>query len=335
MTAAKTLALGAILVGAAALSAKADSMTNGSTQWTLWSSGSDLFGNMGPAPVASLPAPAPQASWNVAPAPVNTISNASPMLAPALPTFSAPAPMPTPTPTATGSAAPSYDAYINLGNGPYPNSGFLTTGNAQPWYNSQQITSLFGGQPNAQQQAAFDSAVLQRVQQTFALSGVPVTLTNDPNASAAHTLSVVSNTTSSWGPLLGLTQVGTNGFDFVDQAAKSSSSVDQLEWIVAHNVAHELMLAFGVGENYDKSGNFIDAPIANWSMLVDPNAQFSQAASQALLNSTMMGTSGSLNALGAQSVATQAVPEPATMAVWTISLGGFWLARARRNKIAA
>ena len=34
--------------------------------------------------------------------------------------------------------------------------------------------------------------------------------------------------------------------------------------MVAHNVCHELMLAFGVPEVYDNTGNFIDATIANW-----------------------------------------------------------------------
>ena len=45
-----------------------------------------------------------------------------------------------------------------------------------------------------------------------------------------------------------MTQVGGNGFSFIDQIAPSAHSLDQLEWIVAHNISHELMLAFGVPE---------------------------------------------------------------------------------------
>ena len=56
--------------------------------------------------------------------------------------------------------------------GQYPLAGSITTGNAQPWYDSSQITSLFGGQPTAQQIQSFDSAILQHVEQTFSLSGV-------------------------------------------------------------------------------------------------------------------------------------------------------------------
>ena len=64
-----------------------------------------------------------------------------------------------------------------------------------------------------------------------------------------------------------MTYLGGNGFDFIDQAAKSAQSVDQLEWIVAHNVCHELMLAFGVPEVHDKTGNFLDAEMANVELL--------------------------------------------------------------------
>ena len=67
-----------------------------------------------------------------------------------------------------------------------------------------------------------------------------------------------------------MTHMGGSGFSFIDQEAKSAQSLDQLEWIVAHNVSHELMLAFGVGENYDQTGNYIDARNANWSMMVAP-----------------------------------------------------------------
>ena len=79
-----------------------------------------------------------------------------------------------------------------------------------------------------------------------------------------------------------MTQVGGNGFSFIDQIAPSAQSLDQLEWIVAHNISHELMLAFGVPENYDTTGNFIDSKLANWAMMVNPNSTFSTDASQAI-----------------------------------------------------
>ena len=175
------------------------------------------------------------------------------------------------------------DAFINLGYGPYPLQGSITTSNALPWYDSSQITSVFGGQPTSQQIQSFDNAILQHVQQTFSQSGVSVTLSDNPNVSASHTLSLVSNTASaSLSNAIGMTQVGASGFSFIDKIAPSAQSVDQLEWIVAHNISHELMLAFGVPENYDQSGSYIDSTVANWSMMVSPNSTFSPAASAAI-----------------------------------------------------
>ena len=73
------------------------------------------------------------------------------------------------------------DANLNLSSGPYPLASTITTGNAQPWYNSSQISGFFGGQPTPQQVASFDNVVVQRVEQTFQQSGVPITLTlNSP-----------------------------------------------------------------------------------------------------------------------------------------------------------
>ena len=122
---------------------------------------------------------------------------------------------------------------------------------------------------------------MQRVQQTFQLSNIPVTLTSDPNAPAAHTLSLVSNTTAQLLPsAIGMTYVGGNGFSFIDQQAPAANSIDQLEWIAAHNISHELMLAFGVKENYDQTGQYLDARNALWSMMTNPSATFSPDADQ-------------------------------------------------------
>jgi len=224
----------------------------------------------------------------------------------------------------------AFDAFINLGTGPYLDPSMITAGNAQPWYDSAQIARLFGGQPTAQQQADFDNTVLQRVQQTFNLSGVPVTLTDNPSVSAAHTLSVVSNSSSRIVPnALGMTQEGGNGFSFIDHAATSAQSLDQLEWLVAHNVSHELMVAFGVGENYDKTGNYIDAPVANWAMMIDPKATFSQAAAQALLAQNL---TDSVSPVSLQIESPQTVPEPTTVALWSSIVTSLVALRRKRSR---
>jgi hypothetical protein len=215
------------------------------------------------------------------------------------------------------------NAFINLGTGPYPLASTISTGNAQPWYNSQQISSFFGGQPTSQQQQSFDNAVIQRVQQTFSQSGVPIMVTSNPSVPAPHTISLVSNAASASVPnAIGMTQLGSSGFSFIDQSAKSAQTLDQLQSIVAHNVAHELMLAFGVPEHYDQSGNFVDSRSANWAMMVDPNATFSRDASQAIAqalqsqNGLAAGTQQ-----GAQLVdpLPAAVPEASTWAMWAVA----------------
>jgi hypothetical protein len=324
MTAGKAIAIAAFVVGTAAGSAFAGPMGGGQLQWSSWnaSSGSTIT-NAGASAFSFAGSTAPAAS--AAP------FTASPVVTPA---YSAPISYSSAVTTAgnSGSTGAStgtvYDAYINMGTGPYPNASLLTTGGAQPWYDSSAVASLYGGQPNAQQQAAFTQAVLQRVEQTFQNSGVAVNLTTNPNAAAAHTLSVVSNTTSTWGPVLGLTDIGSNGFDFVDQAAKSAQNVDQLEWMVAHNVAHELMLAFGVGENYDHTGNYIDSPVANTSMMLNPNASFSSAAAQALQAANFQA-GFSPTTQGAQVVSPQPVPEPTTVLLWIAAAGAVALVRRR------
>ncbi len=262
MTAFKYLALTGLICGLLAPSAFAAPIASTSGDWWWW-----------------LPAYASSATSNGTP---NQFANSSSGTAPVflsnyVPDTSAAGLAPTP---ATPLVA---DANLNLGSGPYPLESTITTGNAQPWYNSSQIASFFGGQPSAQQVASFDNAVMQQVAQTFRQSGVPIALTLNSTDPAAHTLSLVSNTTSNTTPgVIGMTQIGGSGFSFIDQEAQSAQSLDQLEWIVAHSISHELMLALGVGENYDQTGNYIDARNANWAMMVDPNATFSQAAAQAL-----------------------------------------------------
>jgi hypothetical protein len=291
-----------------------------------------------PVPV-SAPQPAPSAPLTAAPTPVAANIPAAPVAAPIMtaPVVPAPVAMPAVAPAATA-PAPSgpVNAFINLGNGPYPLAAAITTGNALPWYDSTKISSFFGGQPTPQQIQSFDNAVVQQVQQTFSASGIAVNLTTNPGVPAPHTLSLVSNTAASSLPsAIGMTQLGASGFSFIDQIASSAQNLSQLESIVAHNISHELMLSFGVGENYDQTGNYIDARMANWSMMVSPNATFSPAAAQAISQAlATQDASASNGTLGAQLVGSDVstVPEPSTVVLWTLAaacLVGYHRRRSR------
>ncbi len=225
------------------------------------------------------------------------------------------------TPPSTPTSAGVAEGFINFGAGPYPNASWIASGNPQPWYTSPQVAALFGGTPTAAQQAAFTSTVLQLTEQAFNLSGISVSLTTNPNVAAAHTLSVVSDSTSVPFPnSIGTTELGGSGFSFIDQEAKVSSSVGQLEQIVAHNVAHELMLAFGVPEKFDQTGNYIDATNANWAMITSPTATFSPAAAQAINQALQAANSVGGDSSLAQYVDPQPVPEPTTLIAWGLGL---------------
>jgi hypothetical protein len=245
------------------------------------------------------------------------------------------------TPSTSSQAAPTststYDAYINFGSGSFLNASSLTTGDPQAWYDSSKIVGLFGGQPNAQQIASFDSTVLQRVQQTFALSGVPVTVTDNPSVAAAHMISVVSNAVNpSMTSAIGMTDIGSNGFHFIDNSAPYANSVDQLEWIVAHNVAHELMLAFGVPEINDQTGRYVDSTVGQMSMFLNPNATFSPGAVQDLLSRNFLQINGPMfSSTEAQLIGATPTPEPATLAAWGLVAGALIVARRARSRRAS
>ena len=319
MTAFKYLALSGLICGLLAPSAFAAPIASTSGGWWWWlpASASSATSNSSPDQFAnSFSDPSATSASGTAPV---FLSNYVP---------ATPAEGLAPTP-ATPLVA---DANLNLGSGPYPLESTITTGNAQPWYNSSQIASFFGGQPSAQQVASFDNVVMQQVAQTFQQSGVPIALTLNSTDPAAHTISLVSNSTSNTTPgVIGMTQIGASGFSFIDQEAQSAQTLNQLEWIVAHNISHELMLAFGVGENYDQTGNYIDARNANWAMMVDPNATFSQAAAQALQAAlSSSNTTGTTGVQDAQVIGPQAVPEPTTVACW---LAGLSAAAVMRRKL--
>src|SRR5208337_4650017 len=321
MTAFKYLAMSGLICGLLAPSALAAPIPSTSGDWWWWSPAS--------ASAAASNSATDQLANSFSGPSVTTSTPTAPVyLSNYVPDTAATVVAPTPAPA----SAPVADANLNLGSGPYPLASTITTGSAQPWYNSSQIASFFGGQPTAQQVSSFDYVVMQRVEQTFQQSGVPITLTLNSSDPAAHTLSLVSNTTSNSTPgVIGMTQIGGSGFSFIDQQAKSAQSLDQLEWIVAHNISHELMLAFGVGENYDQTGNYIDARNANWAMMVDPNATFSQAAAQALQAALSSSNStGTTGVQDAQVIGPQAVPEPTTVACW---LAGLSAAAVMRRKL--
>jgi hypothetical protein len=357
MSALKPLALGILVWAAMGGVVRADAITSpNSFNWVIYFAGQNGNGGGFSAPVmpgstaTALPAtppPVPTQATVVQPPPqeptplasTTVVSNVS--AAPVTPVASATAAPVTPVASATTYSTPApassgpVNAFINLGNGPYPLQNTITTGNAQPWYNSSQISGLFGGQPTAGQIQSFDNAVLQRVQQTFSQSGVPVTLTDNPSVAALHTLSLVSNTSSSsLSSAIGMTQVGGSGFSFIDHIASSAQSVDQLQWIVSHNISHELMLAFGVPENYDQTGNYIDSKLADWAMMVNPSSTFSPAAAQALAQAlAAQNNDSSGHQLGAQVLGGESpVPEPTTVALWALAAAAAVASRRIRSR---
>jgi PEP-CTERM motif len=266
-------------------------------------------------------------------------------------TFSAPSPAPTPTPApaaeammlAAPSAAPAAastsgsggpaDAYINF-NGPYPELGALTTGSAQPWYESPVVKTVFGRTPTLAQQTDFINQVFQDIQTTYQSSGINARLTLEPNVSAARTLSVVSGV--HYDPIpgaIGITDVGHSGFSFIDNFSYARpGQVAQFAWAVAHNISHELMHAFGVAAHHDQTGNYLDAGSLSWTLLTDPDTRFSQAAIDDI-NTHLNGTAGQ-SGIGAEQidgdqVLVQPVPEPATIALWALGAAAIVALRYR------
>jgi hypothetical protein len=373
MTMTRSLALATVLLGGL-LGSPADAATRrgGWYQWWLRQSAAragaaaDPEPNAPPAPRVPAPAPAPLPP---PPAPVRP----QPIVPAVMPT-PAPAPAPRPTgPVTTGSLfgvrtpaavappppiayepAPSipastlpsfdYDAFLNFGDGQFAGASLLTTGGARPWYVSPTVQNLFGGVPDAATRDAFTDAVLDKVEMTYARHGLDLALTTDPKDAAAHSMSVVSGT--SYGPnpdAIGITDMGNDGFTFIDKLTYATSA-DQLEWAVANNIAHELMHAFNV-EHHSTDGNYLDAGVANWDMLVSPDAPFSPEAVADLAASDFRERFAPSGAYGAQhvhdgrccaagqAIAASPVPEPTTIVLWTL-LGVCGVAARRRRATA-
>lgn len=360
MSAVKTLAFGvAASIGLGMGTARAEPLARGrhGWTWTLFRPAHNV--SPGAAPSAT-PRPTPTTSPQPAPVAVAPIvASSSPSAAPALvvgsgrsatsPVGSLVAAPPASASQAgaslPGQAAP-VDAYINMTSTNYP-AATLTTGTAQPWYDSPAVIQAFHGSvPNAQQQANFVQTVLQDVEHTYQLSGMNPTLTTDPGVPALHTLSVVSGLSAPSNPnTIGLTNVGGNGFSFIDKLDYADNPAE-LAWAVAHNVAHELMHAFGIGYHPD-SGNDVDAGSASWSTLVDPSTRFGPAATRLLLASQYgtLGRGASVSGIGAEprdpgstaaegaEVLAVPAPEPVTAAMWILgALAGMTVVRRRARR---
>jgi hypothetical protein len=335
MSSAKALAWSVLVWGALVpgTAARADALS-GFGGWNLWQAWGPVRGTNAnlalpfldtgatPPPALSLGAPA---------TPTLTTSNAAPAIA--APQFSTPAPSVSSPPSST------YNAFINMGTGAYPEANFLTTGGAQPWYNSPVVQTVFGGTPTLQQQTSFENAVLQDVQTTYHLSGINLNVTLDPNASAAHTISVVSGTSYPSNPgVIGITDVGNNGFSFIDNLKDAQAGqINDLEWALAHNISHELMHALGVAVHHDQTGQYLDAASASWSLLTNPSTVFSSAAVtdiQSHLNGAAGATGTGAELIdGDQEILPQPIPEPSTITVWVLGAVGTVIVRYRRKPV--
>jgi hypothetical protein len=244
-----------------------------------------------------------------------------------------------------------YDALIRMDGGPFPLSDKLVTGDSQAWYNSPVVQSLYGGMPSDSQKQTFENDVLDKVRSTYANSGISLNLTNDPTAAAARTISVVAG--AGYGEndkVAGITVMNGDGFSFIDKLDKAAS-IDDLEWAVARNVAHEMLHAFNVG-HHDTSGNYLDAAVANWDMLIGPDTKFSDDAiadlrtqiAGGIIDSPIMGignfgqhVEGSVlcaHCLAAQTLDIQPVPEPTTIALWLAGAGILFRFHRNRTKTA-
>ena len=91
------------------------------------------------------------------------------------------------------------------------------------------------------------------------------------------------------------------------------------------------MLAFGVPENHDTTGNYIDARNASWSMMTSPRAVFSDSAARDLLSKDFQAARPNF-ILAAQVIEPAPVPEPATVALWAVAASALAFARSRKGR---
>ena len=243
-----------------------------------------------PQPLAVAPA------YTAPVAPAYTTPVAPAYTAPVAPAYTAPVAPASIAPVAAAPAASSIiaaastaastghnvDAFINFGNSSYSEAQSLTTGNPQAWYQSSTVQSVFHGTPTTAQQASFTNEVLQVIQHTYNQSGLNVSVTTDPSQNYAHTMSVVSGASYSGNSnAIGITDVGNDGFSFIDKFGMAKTP-DELAEAVGHNLAHELMHAFGIAGHPDQTGTYLDAASANWNVLTNAQTSFSPQAAQML-----------------------------------------------------
>ncbi len=263
----------------------------------------------------------------------------------------APAPAAAPAAFVAPASAPAYDAFVNFGTAAFAGQSSLTSGEARPWFVSPAATKAYGGVPTAQQVQDFGKTVLDRVASTFADSGLAIRVTDNATDAADHMLSVASglSATSNEGAI-GVSTVGRDGFSFIDKLGYATSA-DELMWAVAHNVAHELMHTFGGSHHTTVQGGNLDAAVADWSTLINPDTRFSTESvaemTRNLRQGGLLSRSGSLaQELGhapSCQCSTQCqilhingvpVPEPTTVALWTAMAGLGWVARRKNRKVA-
>lgn len=309
MSAVKTFVVSMIVWAVVDSPTRADPITSNPWKWTTWSQGRGKV-----ADDSLLVIPAMAAVDTPAQPPVPPPGEMHDRGVPATST------MPIATLSSSGRTARA-DALVDMSVPPFQEEQVLTRGGAQPWYLSPVVTNVYGGQPNVDQQAEFSRQVLARVEHTYMLSGVAPALTLDPTVPTSHTLSVVSNTSNgSNHEAIGIADVGGSGFSFIDKLG-GAKTVDELAWAVAHNVAHELLHAWGMGDHPDKTGAYLDSATASWSLLLDPNAKFSPAAIESLMagDSELAYRSGTGSAAQMLdgTIHPQPVPEPATLAFWS------------------
>ena len=347
MTTLKTLTVTVVawgLLGSIAEAASLSSWFSGPGKVSSWYANHQSFANAGfSAPAGSPTSVLANSNWYSNPGYVSSMGANSTLTTSAATSYNG-----------SSSSSSPYTAFVNFGNAPYAEASTLTTGNPQPWYTSPSVTQAFGGTPTAAQQASFTQTVLSDIQHTFQISGMNINLTTSPSAPAAHEISLVSGASYPSNPsAVGITDVGASGFGFIDRLAYATTP-DQLAWAVAHNVSHELMHALGVATHPDQTGQYLDAATATWQMLTNPNTTFSPQAVKLMLTSS--AGSGVSSAIGAELMPSGAglnpnlivkgtgadgalmleapVPEPSTIALWTVFAAGFVLVRCRSNRKA-
>jgi hypothetical protein len=304
-----------------------------------------FFGNAaGESTPTATPAPAPRVEPPPAPRAVEpVVTVAAPPSKPTRAATSAPRPRATPPAPPTISRPEPADAFLNFSDGPFPAADSLAEGDPVAWYRSPVVTELLGRAPSTQEKEGFKAEVLAKVESSFRKSGIDVDLTTEAGP-AAHTLSVVSGALGKGNPeAIGIADIGGDGFTFLDNFETDAiDSIDDLETAVANNVSHELMHTFGL-DFHDDSGETIDSGTIRWDLLTDEDLSFSEDAVALLSSADFQRRWDDLTLAGAQMAShghgcschpngAHATPEPATLAMWGITLAGVaWSGRRWRR----